>query len=285
MNYVLYHANCADGFGAAWAAWRALGDVYCRYIPVSYGQPVPALEDAMDVYILDFSYDRETLRGIRERIGGDLTLIDHHETAVRELDGEPGTTLCTDRSAAPLAWEHFHPDARMPELLLYIEDRDLWRWKLPKSRAISAALSTYVPWTFPGWTLLHQNWFNTKPTLCDYGKSALHHIEGLVERAARAAQPLRIGDHTAMSVCSSLLQSEIAEAVLQFYPEVDFAAVYTVKPSGSTRFSLRSREDFDVSALAEKFGGGGHPRAAGFTWPGDLMNVPLPAATGEEVAA
>ncbi|NIV11578.1 MAG: bifunctional oligoribonuclease/PAP phosphatase NrnA, partial [Aliifodinibius sp.] len=29
-------------------------------------------------------------------------------------------------------------------------------------------------------------------------------------------------------------------------------------------YSLRSRGDFDVSALAERFGGGGHKNAAGF---------------------
>lgn len=25
-TYVLYHGNCWDGFGAAWAAWNALGE-------------------------------------------------------------------------------------------------------------------------------------------------------------------------------------------------------------------------------------------------------------------
>lgn len=25
-TYVLFHSDCYDGFGAAWAAWRALSD-------------------------------------------------------------------------------------------------------------------------------------------------------------------------------------------------------------------------------------------------------------------
>lgn len=34
--------------------------------------------------------------------------------------------------------------------------------------------------------------------------------------------------------------------------------------SGKFQYSLRSRGDFDVSAIAKKFGGGGHKNAAGF---------------------
>ena len=32
LNYVLYHKNCNDGFGAAWVAWQALGN-QAKYIP------------------------------------------------------------------------------------------------------------------------------------------------------------------------------------------------------------------------------------------------------------
>ncbi len=35
----------------------------------------------------------------------------------------------------------------------------------------------------------------------------------------------------------------------------------------SIKFSLRSNSNFDVSILAEKFGGGGHKKAAGFEIP------------------
>ena len=34
---VLYHANCADGFGAAFAAWLKLGDE-AEYVACSYGK-------------------------------------------------------------------------------------------------------------------------------------------------------------------------------------------------------------------------------------------------------
>jgi bifunctional oligoribonuclease and PAP phosphatase NrnA len=43
---------------------------------------------------------------------------------------------------------------------------------------------------------------------------------------------------------------------------------------GQVKVSLRGKGDVDVSAIARKFGGGGHPNAAGFTTAG-----PLPEAT------
>ena len=46
--YILYHAHCADGFGAAWATHKRLGDHHegskVHYLPVSYGEPPPEME-------------------------------------------------------------------------------------------------------------------------------------------------------------------------------------------------------------------------------------------------
>ncbi len=49
---------------------------------------------------------------------------------------------------------------------------------------------------------------------------------------------------------------------------------------GRVKVSLRGKGDVDVSAIAAKFGGGGHPNAAGFTMAG-----PLTAATDTVLAA
>ena len=36
---VIYHANCADGFGAAFAAWLKFGDE-AEYQAAQYGKPI-----------------------------------------------------------------------------------------------------------------------------------------------------------------------------------------------------------------------------------------------------
>jgi nanoRNase/pAp phosphatase (c-di-AMP/oligoRNAs hydrolase) len=49
-----------------------------------------------------------------------------------------------------------------------------------------------------------------------------------------------------------------------------FGAVYQVEGT-KIKFSLRSCGDYDVSALAKIFGGGGHKNAAGFTCAADVF--------------
>ena len=144
--YVIYHDQCPDGFGAAWAAFQALGYTTgngspVHYIPSRYGQKPPEMDPEGVVYILDFSYNLETMTKLWHRHGGRVTLLDHHKSAMEELQGQlPGCYFDMDRSGAAIAWGYFKPFERMPELLAYVQDRDLWRWELPDSRAVNAAI-------------------------------------------------------------------------------------------------------------------------------------------------
>ncbi len=45
------------------------------------------------------------------------------------------------------------------------------------------------------------------------------------------------------------------------------------KEDGTVKASLRSKTYVDVSAICKKYGGGGHARAAGFTYEGSLKEV------------
>jgi phosphoesterase RecJ-like protein len=55
--------------------------------------------------------------------------------------------------------------------------------------------------------------------------------------------------------------------------DVELVALFRETAPGEIRVSLRSRNHHDVSALAERFGGGGHVRAAGLTLETDLESA------------
>lgn len=163
---ILYHADCPDGFGAAYAAWRRFGDA-AAYRPMHHGQPWEMAEIAgHDVYVLDFSFPPDILEAIAG-VANSLVQIDHHASArqpwAERLRARPDggehyrhpalpLTIIFDlgKSGARLAWEYFHPAEPLPLILRHVEDMDLWRFALPGTRAIGRALRM-LAFDFPAW--------------------------------------------------------------------------------------------------------------------------------------
>lgn len=267
MTYVLFHANCPDGFGAATVAWMNFGD-NATYIPVQYGEPLPEIADGSYVFIVDFSYDRETLIALKER-SELLVVLDHHKTARDALEGLDFATFDLSKSGSVLAWEYFHPNGLAPLLIRYIQDRDLWQWKLPDSREVSAFLSIQDR-NFTRWSeLVNESMGFLKAPMAwvAMGKAVLASQRIQASSLCDHAVTANIGGFKVPSVNSPLLQSEIGEELCIRNPEASFAAVYFVLGGKEVVWSLRSRNGFDVSAVAKSFGGGGHPSAAGFKVP------------------
>jgi len=201
MITICYHANCPDGFGAAFAAWLVFGDrPGVQYCPVSYGMPVPHLPDGHGphtVYILDFSWSRTVLESLAAREDVEsVTVIDHHETAQAELAGIPWIDINfpavgklralfdMERSGAVLAWIHFH-DSIIPELIRYVQDRDLWTWRLVFSRAINAALWQKKNMRFEEWRNLIATWVSAgKERLLMEGSAILGNQAAMLDAMA-----------------------------------------------------------------------------------------------------
>ncbi len=264
---VLYHAHCADGFGAAWSAWRKLGDE-ARYIPVRHGAPPPELPESASVYILDFSYPRLTIEEMRERYAS-LQVIDHHRTAEEELRGLDYALFDLEKSGAVLSWEFFHPDEPVPELLRYVMDRDIWSHRLSNSREVFAALSSY-PMDFAVWSGLDVS------LLAEEGVPIVRYLKEMVKLVCDQARLETVAGHRVPVVNVAIHGSEVGEELLRRFPDAPFAVSYFDRADGIRQWSLRSRADFDVSKIARSFQNGGHSQAAGFETrlPADFMPEP-----------
>jgi uncharacterized protein len=270
---VLYHKDCADGFGAAFAAWTVLGDPTV-YVPVQYGEPMPLGQIPVGgtAYIVDFSYPREDLISLAQR-SNRVVVLDHHKTAREALEGLDGTVpglsvaFDMDRSGAVLTWEYFHPGEPVPLLLLYIQDRDTWRWELQDSRAFSAALGL-EPKSFERWKelarcLTPDNPWARERFVADGSlvlRAQAQHVASLASKAVMSD----VGGHSVPAVNCPIFQSELGEELCKKYPDSPFAAVWFCPGPDTEIWSLRSRNGFDVSEVARSLGGGGHAAAAGF---------------------
>ena len=263
---VLYHADCVDGFGAAWALWKKYPDA--RYLPVEHGLSPPSGLDNDHVVLVDFSYPREVV----ERLAGSTAsfrILDHHVTAQAALAGLPYAYFDMKKSGAVLAWEWAHPEP-VPWLLQYIQDKDLWEWRLPKSREINAALASY-PFDFQVWDGLSQD------TLEIEGRAILRQEDVLITKIVKESVLVDFEGETVPAVYSPVMTSQIGERLCRGYP---FCIIWHQR-DGRRYFSLRSKPGtVDVSAIATRHGGGGHVNAAGFSVPlestsADILN-PIP---------
>ena len=250
---VLYHAECADGFGAAWALWRRFPEA--RFVPVKHGVPPPEGLKGERVVIVDFSYGRDLLESMAHETQN-LLVLDHHITAEKALAGLPYAYFDMKKSGAVLAWEWAH-DHPAPWLLQYIQDKDLWTWALPMSREINAAVASH-PFEFDVWSGFKQK------DLEQEGRAILRYEQELVNKLAGQAVAVEFQGETVPSVQSSVLTSQIGERLSADAP---FCIIWHDR-DGRRYYSMRSREDgTDVGAIAASFGGGGHPHAAGLSIP------------------
>ncbi|MGB0911256.1 MAG: phosphoesterase [Nitrospirales bacterium] len=250
-NVVLYHAECTDGFGAAWAVWKRFPTA--KFIPVKHGDPPPDDLSDQHVVMVDFSYGRDVITAMHEQTAS-LYILDHHVTAQAALADLPFVHFDMEKSGAVLAWEWLHEGA-VPWLSHYIQDKDLWQWRLPNSREINAALSSY-PFEFSVWDTLRQDVLEVE------GRGILRHENVLIDKMVAEAVMVEFEGKTVPAVYSPVLTSQIGERLAKDNP---FGVIWHQR-NGRRYFSLRSRSGgVSVANIAARYGGGGHTHAAGFS--------------------
>ena len=258
VDCVIYHADCTDGFGAAYSAWKHLGS-RAEYHACKHGTPPPDVKDK-NVVILDFSFNNSTTKKMIEEAAG-LLVIDHHKSAMVELHDISNTHFDMTKSGAMLAWEWFHPGKEPPKFIQYIQDRDLWKWELPYSKEFAAAFDM-VPFEFEEFEKYEDD--SVFDDAVKRGSYILAYSKTVVKKICEKAQLRKLNDKEVLVVNASHWMSEIGSRLA---PDCDFAMIwYWDHEDRIIKVSLRSFHDtVDVSEVAKKFGGGGHKKAAGFT--------------------
>ena len=260
---VIYHADCLDGFGAAWCAFKTFGSK-ARYIAARFGESFPKFSQGNEIYILDFCYPPETLLKV-SKTAKKITLIDHHLTAQQqfeniELPENISVNFDLNQSGCVLAWQHFFSDKAVPIILQHIEDRDLWRFKLAGTREITSALYEQLPITFKAFEKLrlHQ--------LFSVGKIQVAQFSKMVDRLSKNAHVVELLGFKGLAVnAPSFFASELGNLLAE--KSGTFGMTYHFDGKKNQWIvGLRSIGDFNVGQLAVEFGGGGHVNAAGFSF-------------------
>jgi uncharacterized protein len=257
---VIYHANCVDGFTAAWACWKAFGDG-AEYLPAQYASGGSDVElpdvRGRHVIFVDFCPPRAQLLRLLEQAA--VTVYDHHKTAQEACGDIAACCFDMERSGAGIAWDFFVGGDR-PWLIDYVEDRDLWRWKLPQSKEVSAYISAKAQ-SFETWDAMTEE---SARAAANKGAGVLDFICRYVIEMSKHARATRFAGHDDVPVVNAPYINT-SELVGHLAESARFAVGWFQRQDGLYQYSLRSRGDFDVSALAKTMGGGGHRNAAGFS--------------------
>ena len=257
----IYHHGCLDGFAAAWVTRKANPNTDIEFIPARYGDDPPDVTDQI-VYIVDFSYPRETLLAMAES-AKEIVVLDHHKSARENLAGLLFAHFDLNKAGCLMTWEYFFPNKISPVFIELISDRDLWRFERGDiTRQVNAAIFSY-PFDFEVWDTFESA--HTLYRLRDEGVAILRdrqrRIDSFVSGWAICRSDIG-GYDVPMLNCPRYLASDTLNILAEGEP---FAASY-FDNADKREFSLRSAPDgVDVSEIARMYGGGGHKHAAGFT--------------------
>lgn len=254
----LYHQD-KDGFGAAYAIWRAHGN-RPEYRAVDYGDPPPTDVQGREVWIVDFSYKADQLDQIAQS-ATQVLVIDHHASSQEELSKITASNVevfhDVNHSGAVLTWQRFNPRQKLPYLLALVEDRDLYRFQLDATQPMSLLLGSY-PYEFATWDWIQNNI-----------DTAIREAQAIQRFYDQKLDELEQNAYTAPLVGYSIY---VCNAPGQFASDLGnrlaetskFVCVYQYDGRLWT-YQLRTRDpDVDVSEIAKLYGGGGHRKAAGF---------------------
>ena len=291
MNTVIYHSADFDGIFCREIAKKFLPDA--TLIGWNFGDPLIPFPKEGAVYILDLSPDcllAQVPSSPNTDCKSRMVWIDHHKTSIEKWDNSiPGYRI-DGVAACRLAWQWFWatanvpPDAKeqhsLPEFLSYKNravneplavrlagEYDIWDKRDPRAETFQYALRC-SPTTPSGWDAL----LNSDES---FAESLLHDGE--------VAQ--RYSQDTDASICKSRTWNMVWEGLTflcvnsarfnslffaaKDVPENNHNALlgfcFDGKNWTASLYHAKHRTDIDLSAIAKKYGGGGHKGACGFT--------------------
>lgn len=269
MVICVYHDNCMDGLSSAWVVSTYFKDYSIKLIPASYGRNLNLnLNKCSQLIVVDYSFSLEEFREYSSKVE-EIIWIDHHETSEeialsKKLPRNIKIIHNKQHCGAVLTWNYFFSFLEIPKFLLYVEDRDLWKWELPNSKEINTGINSY------GFNLDNIPKFFDLDNMKEEGKILLRQQENNINQLLKNVIRFNLCGYNVP--CLNTPPFYISEAGSILAKNEPFSLLW-YDTDEYTSISLRSSKDgIDVSKIAKKFGGGGHINAAGFNLEHNSIN-------------
>lgn len=160
----------------------------------------------------------------------------------------------------------------MPVFLAYVRDRDLWKFKLPHSKAIADAMSVLRKKEDPFHLFDRLEPLSTEELLAQLlplGEEIMAQKQQEIEIIAETVREQEwhgwVVPVVDLKSHQDRLTSDLAAYLYEHkFPDCPFVVIFASDGAVGLRSPWGKPLAQDVSAIAKFFGGGGHPGAAGF---------------------
>jgi hypothetical protein len=270
---VLYHGNCPDGFGGAYAAWKKFGDS-AEYVAIHRDVALPYALAGDDLIFIDFCYPKPEMEAILSEAHS-VTVLDHHEGVEDVVRTMPTYVYDEKRSGASIAWNYFHPDIPLPYFIKLVELVDLYKPLTDDDRALMR-YAYAQPRTFAVWDDLTRRIEDPaeRAQMVERGRTYGEYFNLIVEQLAQNGTLVSFEGYTCYLVeAPRMFTTDLGMRLAD--DEHPFTLIAHVR-TNSIRVSMRGRGKVDLTKIAQKYGGNGHPDSAAFSIP---WGTPLPWTT------
>jgi hypothetical protein len=291
MIWLLYHSTDLDGHcSGAILRWyheeKGLKkDIDFKMVGLDYGTvwDESQIQDGDTVYMSDISLQpNERMSALNKRV--DLTVFDHHSTVVPVLQSEKIKGLWGEEDIAGCeqTWRGMIK-THIPHFIKLLSTWDCWKdvdagyWNLyVKPFQMGMRLGITDPSIAEGWIFwydligLDQKYGKTPSTMTKYinhiigmGRVILQFTDGMNKDLMKRSfdmtfEGLRfivVNGYKGSPQFDSKWDENKYDAMMSFY---------NAGNTGWTISMYTTKKELDLSKIAEKWGGGGHPKACGF---------------------
>ena len=179
------------------------------------------------------------------------------------------------KTILPLLWPRglypgffFWPERKVPDLVRFVEDRDIWAWQYPQSAAYLAALDV-EPFDFARWAVIADFSPQAQSQFMARGQAMDAQFTKLSSDMAAGAPPMVFNGVSGLMVNAPGVFQSLAGEMLS-NKSGTFALMWHASATakgGVVNVGLRYQRGFDCIPLAGSMGGGGHALAGGFNMP------------------
>jgi hypothetical protein len=138
---VFYHKGCSDSTCCNWI-FKKSGRIGTE-TPLAAGKDLPQGDySGLEVYIFDMCFSSDELKSLTSQ-AKKVVVIDHHDGNTKKMDLKADNLeviFDSRKCAAQLVWKYFNEDVKEPWFIDVIAQRDLFKFRSEKDRALSDAI-------------------------------------------------------------------------------------------------------------------------------------------------